>query len=93
MTQALQTFWAVQQDHCDCASSERDPRKPEGKTGFTPEGDPVFNDPANKTTPIVYKRADFLAAWEYSHRTVYLVYPKGAAIPESAAGRWRPREK
>jgi hypothetical protein len=60
--------------------------------GFTAQGDPVFNDPASRETPKTYKRADFEAAWEYSHRTVYLVYPTSATIPTSAADRWLPRK-
>ncbi len=57
-------------------------------TGFTADGDPVFNDPASKETPKTYKRADFQAAWDYSHRTVYLVYPSDTQAPASPEERW-----
>jgi hypothetical protein len=56
--------------------------------GFTASGDPVFNDPASRETPKVYPRKAFEAAWNYSHRTVYLAYPEGAAVPASPEGRW-----
>lgn len=56
--------------------------------GFTASGDPVFNDPASRERPKVYPRDDFDAAWAYSHRTVYLAYPVGTAIPASNEQRW-----
>ncbi len=56
--------------------------------GFTGKGDPIFNDPASRETPKTYKRNDFIAAWEYSHRTVYFVYPDDANVPRSTVGRW-----
>jgi hypothetical protein len=57
--------------------------------GFTPEGDPIFNDPAWKHhVRTTYKRADFEKAWVYSHRTVYLIYPEGANIPKNDDGLW-----
>lgn len=56
--------------------------------GFTLEGDPVFNDPNSRITPTTYKRSDFEGAWDYSHRTVYLIYPTGSKIPESPHERW-----
>ena len=50
--------------------------------GFSATGDPVFNDPArHELETTTYRRADFERAWMYSNRTVYLVYPEGAAVP------------
>lgn len=44
--------------------------------GFMPNGDPVFNDPGDRNqVRKVYKRADFVAAWNYSKRTVYVIGP------------------
>jgi len=60
--------------------------------GFTPDGDPIFNDPAfADQVRKPYKRADFEKAWLYSHRTVYFVYPVGVPIPDSADGLWERR--
>lgn len=56
--------------------------------GFTAEGDPVFNDPASNETFKVYGRQDFERAWDYSRRTVYLVYPATADVPVSEYGHW-----
>ena len=57
--------------------------------GFTPEGDPVFNDPARKDqVRFVYKRADFEKGWLYSKRTVYVVHPIGAKVPKPSNGLW-----
>lgn len=57
--------------------------------GFTPEGDPIFNDPAfTDQVRKPYKRSDFEKAWLYSHRTVYLVYPSGARIPDPTGELW-----
>lgn len=56
--------------------------------GFTPEGDPVFNDPGwSKEVRQTYKRADFERAWASSCRTVYLVYPGGTPVP-AVPGPW-----
>ena len=55
--------------------------------GFSKDGDPIFNDPGRSIPPqIVYKRADFEAAWKSSGRAVYLMYPKGTSIPRG--GPW-----
>lgn len=56
--------------------------------GFTPEGDPVINDPWAKLDegqPVrrVYRRADLDRAWLASRRTAYLVAPE-ARLPELA---------
>ncbi|MFZ4508480.1 MAG: C39 family peptidase [Fimbriimonas sp.] len=56
--------------------------------GFEKDGTPVFNDPAWKgAVRRTYARADFDRAWQYSARTVYLVYPEGAKVPAST-GSW-----
>ena len=60
--------------------------------GFTKEGDPIFNDPGDrKQIRKTYKRSDFEAAWNYSKRTVYLIYPETHAIPEPANDEWLAR--
>lgn len=57
--------------------------------GFTEEGDPIFNDPAWKQhVRTTYKRSDFAKAWDYGHRTVYLIYPEGATVPPDPRGLW-----
>lgn len=57
--------------------------------GFTADGDPVFNDPAHKDeVRKTFKRADFERGWDYSRRTVYLVYPETAAVPDDPNGVW-----
>lgn len=57
--------------------------------GFTPDGDPVINDPARRgDVRHVYKREDFERAWLYSKRTVYVVHPEGAKPPKGGEGRW-----
>lgn len=56
--------------------------------GFTPEGDPVFNDPGRNVVRMTYKRSDFDAAWASSGRTCYLVYPKLYAPPENRDRCW-----
>lgn len=57
--------------------------------GFTKDGDLVINDPAFKNqVRRVYKRSDFEKAWLYSKRTVYLVYPEDAAVPDDTDGLW-----
>jgi len=57
--------------------------------GFTSEGDPIFNDPAHRDqVRKVYKRADFGRGWDYSRRTVYLVYPASASVPADPNGAW-----
>ena len=57
--------------------------------GFTATGHPIFNDPAWKDhVRTTYRRSDFEKAWNYSHRTVYLIYPDGATPPLNADGLW-----
>ncbi|MBI1756131.1 MAG: C39 family peptidase [Fimbriimonas ginsengisoli] len=58
--------------------------------GFSKEGDPVFNDPNEHDRLSTYKRADFEAAWAYSQRTVYLVYPESFVPPKCPEGHWLP---
>lgn len=61
--------------------------------GFTKEGDPIFNDPARRDqVRYIYKRANFDRGWANSRRTVYLVYPESAPIPEPTSGLWLPRK-
>jgi hypothetical protein len=52
--------------------------------GFMPNGDPVFNDPGDRTqVRKVYRRADFIRAWEHSERTGYFILPQ-KLMPEWA---------
>jgi len=45
------------------------------------DGDPVFNDPGKREeVRKVYSRKDFLAAWEHSKRTSYVIYPESAGL-------------
>jgi hypothetical protein len=54
--------------------------------GFTGDGDPIMNDPAqpsNEQVETVYKRADLERVWlKYSDGMVYLIYPQGWSVPE-----------
>jgi hypothetical protein len=51
--------------------------------GFTETGDLRINDPGVRRERVqkVIPRADFARAWEYSDRTVYLVWPEGFRLP------------
>jgi hypothetical protein len=61
-------------------------------TGFTSTGDPIVNDPAFKgSVHRAYDRADFEKAWNYSHRTVYLIYPESAKPPADLNSLWDDR--
>ncbi len=57
--------------------------------GFTPTT-VVINDPGvrlervRREIPV----ADFLRAWDVSHRTAYLVWPANSALPPSPLGTW-----
>lgn len=59
--------------------------------GFTPDGDPIFNDPGRNVVRMTYKRADFERAWAHSARTCYLVYPRQMVPPRSRTGLWLDR--
>jgi hypothetical protein len=58
--------------------------------GFETNGDVITNDPAAKTNPEarkVYGRADFERVWlGGSGGTVYVIYPKGKALPPNVPG-------
>lgn len=57
--------------------------------GFTKDGDPIINDPAfKKQVRKVYPRHDFEQGWQYSKRTVYLIYPKGSLLPDDPNRLW-----
>lgn len=44
--------------------------------GFTGAGDPILNDPGSRENQRrAYARLDFIKAWDYSRRTVYLIRP------------------
>lgn len=56
--------------------------------GFTPDGQPIFNDPGRSIVRLTYDRAAFDRAWASSGRTVYLVYPRQMVPPAGGQGRW-----
>jgi len=61
--------------------------------GFTPEGNVIANDPAAASdggVRIVYDRTTLERLWlKHSGGTVYLIYPRGHAIPSSHThGSW-----
>ncbi len=45
--------------------------------GFTGAGDPILNDPGSREHQRrAYARLDFIKAWDYSRRTVYIIRPE-----------------
>ena len=59
--------------------------------GFDQDGDVLVADPANPGGDAglrTYPRAAFDAAWEHSRRTVYLIVPRGHALPAAPDGEW-----
>ncbi|PWU19494.1 MAG: hypothetical protein C5B50_06555 [Verrucomicrobia bacterium] len=58
--------------------------------GFTPEGDPVINDPGKSNpTRRVYPRKRLIYAWSYSQNAVYLMYPEDSEVPQDRFGHWQ----
>jgi hypothetical protein len=57
--------------------------------GFTIEGEVVANDPGVRQERVrrTFPRADFVRAWERSHRTAYLVWPEVQNVPRPVGGR------
>lgn len=57
--------------------------------GFTPDGDPIINDPGtSKNVRKIFPRRNLVYAWAYSHQTAYLVYPEDSEIPKDRFGHW-----
>ncbi|MBU6402259.1 MAG: peptidase C39 family protein [Verrucomicrobia bacterium] len=61
--------------------------------GFTPDGNPIINDPwarRSQGQPVrrVDQRQNLAAAWRRSHRTAYLIYPTDWPIPGNRRGHW-----
>lgn len=59
--------------------------------GFDADGDVLVADPANPGGAAglrIYPRAAFDAAWARSRRTVYLIVPRGHALPPAPGGEW-----
>jgi hypothetical protein len=57
--------------------------------GFTPDGDPVVNDPGSShNVRRVYPRRDIIYAWAYSRNTVYVIYPEDSEVPKDRFGHW-----
>jgi hypothetical protein len=50
--------------------------------GLTAAGDVVVNDPGTRhEIRRTFQQADFLRAWDYSHRTVYVIHPTDWPVP------------
>lgn len=57
--------------------------------GFTGNGDVVVNDPGTrKEMRRTILRENFAKAWDYSRRTVYLIYPEDIRPPTDMFGHW-----
>lgn len=57
--------------------------------GFTDKGDVVVNDPGTRLEMRrSFPRDDFMKAWDYSNRTVYLIYPANFRPPADRFGHW-----
>jgi len=57
--------------------------------GFTDKGDVVVNDPGTRQEMRrSFPRDDFMKAWDYSNRTVYLIYPVNFRPPADRFGHW-----
>jgi hypothetical protein len=61
--------------------------------GFTERGDVVANDPwpnpkQENSVRKVFPRANFLRAWQRSHRMVYLIHPLSVKPPTDPLGHW-----
>ncbi|MCX8108137.1 MAG: peptidase C39 family protein, partial [Verrucomicrobiae bacterium] len=72
------------------------PRRGDGSSGhlvvcvgFNDKGDVVVNDPGTRTeVRRVVARSSFVEAWNYSNRTVYLIYPEQVRPPADRFGHW-----
>ncbi len=57
--------------------------------GFSDRGDVIINDPGSRRfMRHTYRRSDFVAAWNHSRRTVYLVYSENLTTPVDRLGHW-----
>ncbi len=61
--------------------------------GFTPEGEPIVNDPWERLEKgdrvrQVCKRENLVKAWAISKNTVYLIYPEKSVVPEDRFEHW-----
>jgi len=57
--------------------------------GFTPEGDPIVNDPGtSRNVQKVFPRKNLIYAWAYSHNAAYLIYPVSFEVPKDRFGHW-----
>jgi hypothetical protein len=57
--------------------------------GFTPQGDPIINDPGtSEHVRKVFPRKNLVDAWACSRNTVYLVYPRNSVLPGDLFGHW-----
>jgi hypothetical protein len=58
--------------------------------GFADNGDIIVNDPGTHLSNVrrTFSRDLFREAWADSGNTVYIVYPKNAAIPAARFGHW-----
>lgn len=57
--------------------------------GFTPDGDPIINDPGtSQHVRKIFPRKNLIYAWAYSHNATYLMYPENSEIPKDRFGHW-----
>lgn len=68
-------------------------REPSGHlvvcVGFTPEGDPVINDPGTRqNVQKVFPRANLVDGWSYSKNAAYIIMPEAVAAPRDRFGHW-----
>lgn len=57
--------------------------------GFTPNGDPIINDPGtSQHVRKVFPRKNLAYAWSYSHNAAYIMYPENSEIPTDRFGHW-----
>src|SRR5262249_33645545 len=62
--------------------------------GFTNDGEVVVNDPwarldRGESVRKTFSRDNLQRAWNVSHNTVYLIYPKSWKTPSSLTHRWQ----
>ena len=77
----------------DYTALKGEPGRPSGHlvvcVGFTEQGDVIVNDPGTRhEIRRTFPRKNLIAAWDHSHRTVYLIYPESARVPLDRFGHW-----
>lgn len=57
--------------------------------GFTPDGDPIINDPGTRqNVRKIFPRKNLIDAWAYSRNAAYLIYPDKVVVPKDRFGHW-----